>query len=404
MNHKPHVLAAGLVSLLLPVSLLASSGVPVAQAAAPFPAAVPAATAPVVNGALTFNPVAAAKGGSVTATFVDNAIVKGRPVILQWLSGKKWTKVGSTVKLDAKGVAVFKVTPKDGRTYRASAAKYVYKVKKKKVTAAAVVTAEKAVASDWKLEFSDDFSGTAFSDKWVYTETGNYKATNRYCSAPAEENATVAKGFANLKMTQVTDKAVIAEVTANAKASQEAAGVAITGCPGGVFKNAHLRSSTYTIKEGIVAAEITFPIYQGMHSGVWLYSNRGAEIDMVEAFGWRKGLQTVLHFPSQNYSTPESEKWNNSGAVSKSSWWSKSHVFSVEFTRNNVIFRVDGVQTKKMSRELPDESYYIRMSMLSSDWETGRLKKPVNGGKKAPTSATKGTTKVNWVRAWTREA
>ena len=329
-------------------------------------------------------------------------------MILQWLSGTKWVKTGSTVKLDSKGVAVFKLKPTAGRTYRASAAKYTYTVKKKKVTAPAVVTAEKVVASDWSMNFADEFTGTSFSDKWVYTETGNDKATNRYCAAPAEENATVAKGQANLKMTRITDKAVIAAVTEAAKASQLEANVKVVGCPGGVFKNAHLRSSTYTIKEGILAAEITFPIHQGMHSGVWLYSNRGAEIDMVESFGYRKGLQTVLHFPKQGdveaYSTPEAEKWNNSGAVSKTSWWSKSHVFSVEFTRSEVIFRIDGVQTKRMIRELPDEAYYIRMSMLSSDWETGRLTKPVNGGKKAPTSTTKGTMKVNWVHAWVKEA
>ena len=76
MNHKPHVLVAGLTSVLLPLSLLASSGAPAAQAATPAPAAVPAATAAAVNGTLSFNPVANAKTGSVKATFVDTAIVK----------------------------------------------------------------------------------------------------------------------------------------------------------------------------------------------------------------------------------------------------------------------------------------------------------------------------------------
>lgn len=416
MSRNTRVLSVGLVSLLLPTSLLIPTAVPVASATTPVPAALPAVTTITVNGELSFNPVASSRGGSVTATFVAPAVVKGRPVILQRCSlasvdpavCAKWVKVGSTVKMSSTGVALFRVTPKDGVTYRASASKYVHKVGRKKVTEPAVVSAEKIVASDWTKVFADEFSGTAFDlNTWAYTEAGNYRATNRYCSAPADANSTVYKGQANLKMTKVTDKAVIAQVDLNARASQKAAGLPEVGCPKGVFANAHMRTRDdgFTIKQGIVAAEVTFPIYQGMHSGVWLYSNRGAEIDMVEAFGWRKGAQAVLHFPAgsglEAYDTPEADKWINKGAIAKSSWWKKSHVFSVEFTRSEVIWRMDGVVTKRAIRDLPDEAYHIRMSMLSSDWETGRLTRPVNGGKKAPSSTTKGTLKVNWVRAWT---
>ena len=89
-------------------------------------------------------------------------------------------------------------------------------------------------------------------------------------------------------------------------------------------------------------------------------------------------------------------------AVKKSSWWKKSHVFSIEWTRDKVIFRLDGTVTKTEMKRLPDTDYFLVMSILSSDWETGRLTKPVNGGTKAPKGTTKGTMKVNWVKAWTK--
>ncbi|MFT3860240.1 family 16 glycosylhydrolase [Micropruina sp.] len=71
--------------------------------------------------------------------------------------------------------------------------------------------------------------------------------------------------------------------------------------------------------------------------------------------------------------------------VKKSSWWKKYHVFSMEWNATAVTFRLDGkvTKTEKPTTGIPIEDYYIVMSMLSSDWETGRLTKPTKGGVKA---------------------
>jgi len=109
----------------------------------------------------------------------------------------------------------------------------------------------------------------------------------------------------------------------------------------------------------------------------------------------------VVHVADGRKAMSESSKWVAKSAVNKSSWWGKSHVFSIEWTRSDIVFRMDGAETKRMkNQKLPDADYFIVMSMLTSDWETGRIKKPVNGGKKVDLA--KSVMKVDWVKAWTK--
>lgn len=437
------MLAIGLASLALPLSLTAGGLTPLAAAAVP--AATPILTSGIVlpaevtgpSNSLTFNPVANAKGGSITATFVGLDKVKNRPVILKRsLDGLKWGQIGPKkgVKLSSSGTAVFKVTPEVQYTYQAVAKKYTYKVKKKKRTAVEALTAPTQLSQQWALPFVDDFgpdSSIGPGKTWNWTLTGNNGAGNRWCSVPVEANATLFGGKAVLSMTKADeatrswvipdvfkrqqaakDAALAKAVTSKQKAAAQA--MKVNGCPNGVFANARIsteQADGFRIKDGIVAAEITFPINQGGHGGIWLRTknnkeNRFDEIDIVEAFGWKKGIQSVLHWGTicsetddRKCETTEKAKWVAKKTVGKSSWWGKPHVFSAEFGSDRVIFRVDGVVTRVDNHVLPDAEYSLVMSMLSSDYELGRLKKPVNGNKKKaklPLSTT-----VNWVRAWT---
>ena len=411
--------------------LLSSTGQP-ASAVVPSAGMVPAVTV-VANGSLSFSPVTYTKGGSITANFTGSAVVKNRPVVLNYLRGSTWVKVGSKGKMDSKGKSVFKVAPTEGLSYQAVAASYKYKAKGKKKTAPEVATSPGSVGQDWSRTFTDYFS-SGFDSRWADTFNNNYDAEGRWCSAPRDENSRVSGGNAELKMSQVTSASEIAQVNATARAKQTAArnaaiaaarsnsarkaakAMKIDGCPKGVFKNVRMStegSSGFHMKTGIVAAEVTFPKYQGFHGGIWLQSMGGSELDIIEAFGYRKGIQNVVHVKKTEvqvgeYDTPESQKWVAKSAVKKSSWWKKSHVFSIEWTRTNIIFRLDGSVTKTVdvrktsAKTLPDTDYFLVMSILSSDWETGRLTKPVNGGTKAPKGTTKGTMKVNWVKAWAK--
>jgi beta-glucanase (GH16 family) len=431
VNRKKRVLTIGLASALISLSLLPSFGAP-AQAQTPTPAALPAAATVAVGGALTISP-ADTKSGSITATFTKANIVKNRPVVLQKLVDTNWVQVPvgkKPLKMSSKGVVVFKLTPEMGTAYKAVAAEYRYKVKKKWKTAAAVETSPKSLS----LVFNDGFSGTDFnSASWSRTLNSHFDVDTRWCSAPMDTNGTVANGVANLTMSNVSKdlaKTVNAQTVEKQKAAKQAAldaankmkkGKAKTkalkdakamktnGCPTGVYGNARVSTEgKFSMKTGIVAAEIKFPKAQGMHGGVWLRTvpNGGSELDMVEAFGLGKGIQNVVHIGKRDsktagtYETKESKKWVAKSSVKKSSWWDKYHVFSMEWDTKTVTFRLDGVVTKteKPTTGIPSDGYYIVMSMLSSDWETGRLTKPVNHGKKAKLPE---SMKVNWVKAWT---
>ena len=421
------MLAIGLAGLVLPLSLTTGGLTPLAAAAvptaAPLPATgvvAPAEVAGPVN-SLTINPVANAKGGSITATFVGVDKVKNRPVKLYKATSlnARWTKVGSTVKLSSSGKAVFKVTPNKKYLYKAVAAKYTYKVSKKKRTAAAAETAPAQLSDQWTRNWnlSDEFnSGPLDPAKWKPTAENENKAGNRWCSVPRDANAKVSGGKLRLTMSKADEK-TRAWVDTAARVMQDNADVSEVGCPHGVYLNARVSNedAKNTISTGIVAAEITFPIYQGGHGGLWLRTKNNAsgrfdEIDIVEAFGWKKGVQSVLHWGTtcgenttdRDCETTEKAKWVAKKIVGKASWWGKPHVFSAEFNRTQVIFRIDGAITRVDKRTMPDADYSIVMSMLSSDYELGRLTKPVKGNKKKaklPMSAT-----VNWVRAWTPAA
>ncbi len=421
---KTRLLAIGLVGVLVPLALATGGLTPLAEAA------VPAAATPVVSGlvlpaeltpyagTLDLNPVANARSGSITAAFTGAARVKNRPVYLYQSTdaGLTWVRVGSKVKLSSSGKAVFKVTPDARYSYKAVAGTYTYKVKGKKRTAPLAETSPATLAGQWTVnpDFSDEFnSGALDPSKWKPTLEDEYRAGNRWCSVPKDANVTVSDGKVVLTMRRADDTTK-SWVTAAARGLQKAASKKVVGCPNGVYTNARLSNefTGRTIKTGIVAAEMTFPIYQGGHGGIWLRtannsSGRFDEIDIVEAFGWKKGIQSVLHWGTtcsstddRKCETTESKKWVAKKTVGKSSWWGKSHVFSVEFTGTQVIYRIDGVVTRTDKRAMPDAEYSLVMSMLSSDYELGRLTKPVSGNKKKaklPMSTT-----VNWVRTWTQ--
>jgi len=74
------------------------------------------------------------------------------------------------------------------------------------------------------------------------------------------------------------------------------------------------------------------------------------------------------------------------------SWWSRYHVFSVDWTSSGYVFRIDGDITWTSSRAVSRVPQYLILSLLTSDWELPQLNR----------SALPSDMKVDWVRVWQR--
>lgn len=87
-------------------------------------------------------------------------------------------------------------------------------------------------------------------------------------------------------------------------------------------------------------------------------------------------------------------------------WWDKYHIYSVEWTHSEFVFRVDGVETSRIAKKaVKGDEYFLVISLLSSDWETRLLTKPATsaktpGVKKA--NLRKAKMQVDWIQAWDR--
>ena len=436
---------AAVLGLLLALTALVAPAVP-AQAAT-------------AGGTVTVEP-----GQVISAKFTGTKLDKKRTVTLESSSdGATWTKKVETKKMSSKGAVTFGTVAVDGTYYRATANAFTYKVKKKKVTAAAVTTPAARVAPTWGEEFSSlDLS------RWSHRTAIGYTAKGRHCAAPVEANTT-ANGVATLKVTEVKDAATKAEVvnlamerqakeagTAYTKAvakvtkakadlakaeakpnktkaqkksrdaaikkakkavsSAESARNKLTpGCPNGVFANGMITAGgNFTVSKDTgkvtVVARVKFAKAQGAHGGIWLQDEKTRqEIDIIEAYGRGRGITNIVHRPNKSGKLVKDPSVDKKGyvavkPVASSSWWDKWHTVAVTFDSKKVTFYLDGVKTKELKGMTG--SYSLIVSMLSSDWETQRMKKPdVRSGSGVKKSSLKKASlpmsmQVDWIRAW----
>lgn len=380
MVRKSRVVVPALLGLALSISALAG---PPAQAAPVLTPAVAPAVLPLVSplpvdtGAkLTVNPVA--YGGSVVADFSKGQTVKKRPVMLQaQRPDGSWTNVvAKALKMDSKGVVVFKLGIGDTTIYRAVAGRY----KKKK---SEVVTPSRWSA--WKLDKSYDFNGTNLDADWASRNEGSFAAYGRNCAAPFASNVAVSGGYVHLKLTNGNRADIAAARAAGCVTSKYK-----------VYRNAMISTDgAYSISKGIMAAKVKFPRTRGLHNGVWLRS-RNSEIDMVEAYGYPKG-RGVTHAWHGYSPTRVIKEHKRIGNKSKK-WWSQAHIYSVEWNSQRVTYRIDGAITKSVSRgsaykPLGGESYFLVISSLTSEFDQRAHK--VTASELGST-----TTSVDWVKAW----
>jgi beta-glucanase (GH16 family) len=165
------------------------------------------------------------------------------------------------------------------------------------------------------------------------------------------------------------------------------------------YLNGHIGTQgAYSFRYGVAAARVKFQEPQGMHGAFWLQDSGeadgtiGAEIDTVEFFGkgYAKGGIASFIYPSQGEEVggtqPDASK---ALAGPRDNWWDRYHVFSVEWTPEAYVFRIDGVETLRVEENVADKKAFLILSLLTSDWELKRM----------PDSGT-GEMDVDWVRVW----
>lgn len=216
---------------------------------------------------------------------------------------------------------------------------------------------------------------------------------NRRCGLPIAANSKVSKGVYS---------ATVAKATASQKkqiiAAQKKTRGTKSSCKYGYFTNASLSTDgKFSVKGyGKVEATVKFPVSQGMHFAVWLQSSTGPEIDMIESFGYGKGITNYVHLktPAGPKRYPAKTTYVLGSQTKKKSWWGKYHTFSVTWTPStkpgyaDYVFKADGKTTWKSSLRTPKADYFLVLSSASSDWELKYLKKPSKGKAKGVKKAT----------------
>jgi beta-glucanase (GH16 family) len=158
---------------------------------------------------------------------------------------------------------------------------------------------------------------------------------------------------------------------------------------------------------GVAAARMKFQRDPGAHTAFWLQPRGlldtgptpwGAEIDVVEWYGAKNGrsrLSSTVHAP-----LPSGAKVSFGGPVSKpdqflltrsDSWWHRFHVFSVEWTPTEYVFRISGHEVWRTDQGISHDPEFLILSMLSSDFE---LAEPANVQGRTQTAT------VDWVKVW----
>lgn len=252
---------------------------------------------------------------------------------------------------------------------------------------AAVDTADAPEAS-----FTDDFDEDTVDEadgRWVTRDQGYIGV--RTCSRAAADAAEVTDGVLRLSVLEDPDRP-----------GDECQ------LPGRRKKfpfrlNGHVGTEgSYAFTYGFAAARIKTQAARGQHSAFWMQAvggqqpggpaKGGAEIDVMEYFGDdhpEGGLTSFTYFLDQAGEKQTVGGWLPEVDELGDDWASDYHVFSVEWTPEEYVFRIDGRVTQRIEGETSGQPEFLILSLLSSDYELPRF----NG--ELPEHMD-----VDWARVW----
>ena len=127
--------------------------------------------------------------------------------------------------------------------------------------------------------------------------------------------------------------------------------------------------SNFTIKHGTVRALIKLPNVKGAWSAFWLFAGL-PELDILEHCGEWKHQFTATHHWGYDYEnifgkemTNHNERYNK-----RLDLHNEYHLFEVLFTPYEVIYLVDGVEHRKVTKGIPTMDTHIIFNVTKGDY------------------------------------
>ena len=317
----------------------------------------------------------------------------GREAVLEARTESGWQEQ-ATAEQDADGRVEFLLSA-DGLQPDAA-----YRVSSPGGDGLDAATSSTLLADAWgEATFADEFDGDAMSDDWA-NRGEDYNAEGlRACSRGSGEAVEVGGGTLGLSVM------IDPERTDEQCTAKNAKGEVI-----GKFDyrlNGHITTNGHFFRYGVLAARIKFQERQGQHASLWMQpaisesltdsATGGAEIDVIEWFGDKVkngGLASFIYMLTED--GPEKvggwvEDPDQYLSGRDDSWFDRFHVFSVEWTPDEYIFRIDGKETWRTDQGISHQPEYPILSLLSSDYELENLGKESNLPQ---------TMEVDWLKFW----
>ena len=329
------------------------------------------------------SPAAPANEGTLVATFTPAN--PGQRVLLERRVRRGWKTVDRDTE-DAWGSAAF--APGRG-TYRART------TSGGRTWITGTVTNER-----WRPTFEDTFSGTTLDTSVWNDQRREHESVYapRTCARVDAAARRVENGVLHLGV--AADPARVGQ-PCNYTSPRS------SGTSPYLLNSQVATENTTFFQHGIVAARIKPQRAKGMHSGFWMlpagtkYTDgnpaAGTEIDVMEFFGENgRGTESIgshIHYYEPGWSKvslgdffPEARRSLGDGR----DWWNEFHVFSVEWTPTEYIFRIDGREYYREKAGVSQAQQYLVLSNLTSDYELAEL----------TADELSDTAQVDWVRVF----
>jgi beta-glucanase (GH16 family) len=307
---------------------------------------------------------------AITATI--KPVEVGRKVILQVQRGAYWESVAKA-RQDAEGRAQFAVRA------TSSGQPLTYRVKAVHFEGFEAITSDTVGTARWQTPtWTDEFSGSALSPKWNHRGQSFEAQSLRRCSRGDPKAVKV--GYGAVRLSILRDRSRITKCKAR-----------VRGEVAGRFAyrlNGHIGTEgAFSFKYGVAAARVKFHHLRGQHGSFWMQpvggmypGGTGHEIDVIEYFGDNHpqgGLATFIH-RYEGSRVAKTGSWITEVRAflkSRRDGWSRNyHVFSVEWTPQRLIFRIDGKEAYRISGRISSAPQYPILSLLASDYEFPQMK------------------------------